>query len=154
MKQNILTLQCLCIIWLNTVIIILILQKVCGSLKRDKIIVNINLTNNNSSSFKYKPNLIGNTVADGANRKQEGVKIVVPLKYLSNFSRSLEMPLINCKVEFSLRWNENCVLSNVAGNLIFTITDAKLYGPIVILSAKDNAKFSKSLTEGFKKLVY
>ena len=154
MKQNILTLQCLCIIWLNTVIIILILQKVCGSLKRDKIIVNINLTNNNSSSFKYKPNLIGNTVADGANRKQESVKIVVPLKYLSNFSRSLEMPLINCKVEFSLRWNENCVLSNVAGNSIFTITDAKLYGPIVILSAKDNAKFSKSLTEGFKKLVY
>ena len=72
--------------------------------KRDKIIWNINLTNNSSSSFDYKSNLIGNTDADGANRKKD-VKIVVPLKYLSNFWRSLEMPLINCKVELSLRWS-------------------------------------------------
>ena len=55
--------------------------------KRDEIIKNINLTNNNSSSFTYKSNLIGNTDADGANRKKEGVKIAVPLKYLSNFLR-------------------------------------------------------------------
>ena len=87
--------------------------------KRDKIIGNINLTNNNSWFFKYKSNLIGNTDADGANRKKEGVKIDVPLKYLSNFWRSLEMPLINCKVELSLRWYENCGLSNVAGNSTF-----------------------------------
>ena len=57
----------------------------------------INLTAENSSSFKYKSSFIGSTDADGANRKK-GVKIVVPLKYLSNFWRSLEMPLINCKV--------------------------------------------------------
>ena len=82
--------------------------------KRDKIIWNINLTNNSSSSFEYKSNLIGNTDADGANREKEGVKIVVPLKYLSNFWRSLEMPLINCKIEVSLTWNQNCILSNVA----------------------------------------
>ena len=80
---------------------------------------NINLANNNSSSFKYKSNLIGSTVPDGANWKKEDVKIVVPLRYLSSFWRSLEIPSINCKVELSLRWNETCVLSNVAGNWTF-----------------------------------
>ena len=55
--------------------------------ERDELIGNINLTNDNSSSFKYKSDLFGNTDADGANRKKEGVKIVVPLKYLSNFWR-------------------------------------------------------------------
>ena len=80
--------------------------------KRDEIIGNINLTNNNSSSFKYKSNLIGNTDADGATRKKEGVKIAVPLKYLSDSWRSLEIPLINCQDELSLRWYENCILIN------------------------------------------
>ena len=90
---------------MNIAIIILILQEVYGILK-DETIGNINLTNNNSSSFKYKSNLIGDTVSDGANRKKEGIKIVAPLKYLSNFWRSLEIPLINCKAELSLRWYE------------------------------------------------
>ena len=63
----------------------------------------INITAENSSSFKYKSNLIGDTVADGANRKKENVKIGVPLKYLSNFWRSLEMSLINCKIQLSLK---------------------------------------------------
>ena len=71
----------------------------------------INITAENSSSFKFKSNFIGNTNADGANRKKKGVKIVVPLKYLSNFWRSSETPLINCKVEFSLKWYEECILS-------------------------------------------
>ena len=122
--------------------------------KRDGRIGNITLINNNSSSFKYKSNLIGNTVADEANRKKEDVKIVVSLKYLSNFWRTLQIPLINCKVELSLRWNKNCVLSNVAGNSTFKITDAKLYVPVVTLSTEDNAKLSKLLTEGFKRSVY
>ena len=87
--------------------------------KRDGIIGNINLANNNSLSFKYKSNFVGNTDADGDNRKKEGVKIAVPLKYLSNFLRSLEIPSINCKVELSLRWYENCILSNVAGSSTF-----------------------------------
>ena len=68
--------------------------------KRHEIIENINFTNNNSSSLKYKSNVIGSTVADGANRKKEGVKMVVILKYLSNFWRSLEILLINYKVDF------------------------------------------------------
>ena len=70
--------------------------------KRDEIGEDANLTIGNASSFKYKANLIGNTVADGANRKKENVKIAVPLKYLSNFWSSLEMSLDNCKIEFSL----------------------------------------------------
>ena len=73
---------------------------------------------------------------------QNGVKIVVPLKNLSNFWRSLEMPLISRKVELSLNWIENCVLT-VANTVSFKITDAKLYGPIVTLSAEDNAKLSQ-----------
>ena len=64
------------------------------------------------------------------------------------------MPLINCKVELSLTWDPNCVLSNLVGNSTFTITDAKLYVPIVTLSTEDNARLSKLLTEGFKRTVY
>ena len=62
--------------------------------------------------------------------------------------------IINCKVELSLRWNQNCVLSNLVGNSTFTITDAKLYVPDVTFSTEDNAKLSKLLTEGFKRPVY
>ena len=90
------------------------------------------MTNNNSSSFKYKSNLIGNTDADGANRKKEGVKIAVPLKIFSNFWRSLEMPLINCKVEFSLTWNKSCILSSVANDSTFAITETKLYVQLLL----------------------
>ena len=119
--------------------------------KRDELEENVDLTvddnhiPNNSSSFKYKSSFITN---------RNGVKIVVPLKYLSNFWRSLEIPLINCKVELSLRWYENCILTNVAGNSTYKITDAKFYVPVVTLSTEDNAKLSKLLTEGFKRPVY
>ena len=68
--------------------------------KSDEIINNTNVTNdNNAPSFKYKTSIIGDTGNDGTKNK---VKRAVPLKYLSNFGRSLEMPLINCKVELSL----------------------------------------------------
>ena len=63
------------------------------------------------------------------------------------------MPLINCKIELSLKWIENCVLT-AATTATFKITDAKLYVPIVTLSAEDNAKLSKLLSEGFKRTVY
>ena len=104
----------------------------------------------NAPSFKHKANLIGNTEANGTNNE---VKITVPLKYLSNFWRSLEMPLINCKVELSLKWYERCLLTT-ANTATFKITDAKLYVPIVTLSAEDNAKLSKLLGEGFKRSIY
>ena len=82
------------------------------------------------------------------------MKIVAPLKYLSNFWRSLEIPLINCKVELSLKWYENCILSSAGTAATFTITDAKLYVPIVTLRTKDNTKLSKLLSEGFKRTIY
>ena len=121
--------------------------------KRDEIINNADVTNdNNAPSFKHTANLIGNTENNGT---KNGVKIAVPLKYLSNFWRSLEMPLINC-VELSLKWIENCVLTTTANanKAIFEITDAKLYVPIVTLSIEDNSKFSKLLNERFKRPIY
>ena len=64
------------------------------------------LTANNSSSFKYKISLLGDrNVVGGIVRLN--VKVVVPLKYLSNFFRSLEMPLINCKIKLNLTWEKN-----------------------------------------------
>ena len=68
--------------------------------KRDEINDNADVTNdNNAPSFKYKASIIGNTENNGT---KNGVKIAVPLKYLRNFWRSSQMPLINCKVELSL----------------------------------------------------
>ena len=122
-----------------------------------------NVCTANSSSFKYKSSIIGNTEAG---RTKNGVKIAVPLKYLSNFWRSLEIPLINCKVELFLEQTENCLLSggeniNDAGAVAnagtaatFKITDAKLYVPIVTLSVEDNAKLSNLLSKGFERSVY
>ena len=100
----------------------------------------------NAPLFKNKASIIGNIVNSGT---KNAVKTAVPLKYLSNFWKSLEMPLINCKVELSLNWIERCLL-NVANAANFKITDAKLYIPIVTLSAEDNAKLSKLLGERFK----
>ena len=105
----------------------------------------------NAPSFKYKLNLIGNTEDNGT---KNGVKIAVPLKYLGNFWRSLEMPLINCKVELSLKWYETCLLTT-ATTAIFEITDAKIYYvPIVTLSVEDNSKLTKLLNEGFKRPIH
>ena len=119
--------------------------------KRDEIVNNADVTNDdNAPSFKYKASLIGNTENNGT---KNGVKIAVPLKYLSNFWRSLEMPLINCKIELSLKWYERCLLT-VANTATFKITDAKLYVPIVTFSAEGNAILSKLLGEGFKRPVY
>ena len=119
--------------------------------KRDEIDNNANVTNNdNAPLFKYKASLIGNA-RKRWNKKWS--KIAVPLKYLSNFWRSLEMPLINCKIELSLKWYERCLLT-AATTATFTITDAKLYVPIVTLSTEDNAKLSKLLSKGFKRPVY
>ena len=107
--------------------------------------VDANNIPNNSSSYKYKSSFITD---------RNGVKIAVPLKYLSNFWRSLEIPLINFKVEISLSWIENCILTSLAGNSTFTITDAKLYVPVVTLLIEDNAKLTKLLSDGFKRSVY
>ena len=64
------------------------------------------------------------------------------------------MPLISCKIEFSLKWYEECILSSAGNAATFTITDAKLYVPIVTLRTEDNTKLSKLLSEGFKRPIY
>ena len=107
-----------------------------------------NLTIDTSSSFKYKVNLLGNP-AIANNVGILDVKIAVPLKYLSNFFRSLEMPLNNCKIKLNLTWKKECVLStdndaaaaNAANNPVFIINDAKLYVPVVTLSKEGNKDF-------------
>ena len=119
--------------------------------KRDEIINNEDVTNDdNVPSFKYKANLMGNTEDNGG---KNGIKIAVPLKYLNNFWRSLKMPLINCKIELSLKWYERCLLT-VANTATFKITEAKLYVPILTLSSEDNVKVSKLLSKKFKRPIY
>ena len=99
------------------------------------------------------------------------VKVVVPLKHLSNFWRSLNIPLINCEVELILTWFKNCVLidkstreANYAvdpnvyeidnpENVIFEITDTKLYVPVVTLSKEDDIKLLEQLKSGFKRTI-
>ena len=70
------------------------------------------------------------------------------------------MPLINCKVELSLMWNANCILTTNPNNnnnvdgVTFKIKDAKLYVQVFTLSTKDDVKLTKQLSEGFKRSLY
>ena len=108
-----------------------------------------NFTTADSSSFKYKSSFF-KTLGNANNGAFKNVKIAVPLKYLSNFWRSLEMPLINCKIHLELNWSKDCVMSTIADTTFKTM----LYVPIVTLSSKDNVKLVKLLEEGFKRPVY
>ena len=84
----------------------------------------------NSKSFKSKTKITGKTpVTDN----EKDVEIMVPLKYLSNFWRTPEMPLINCEVNLILTWSSPCVITNSNGIGTFAITDTKLYVPVVTL---------------------
>ena len=103
-----------------------------------------------SESFKYKVKIAGNIPADG---KTTNVKIMVPLNYLSNFWRTLEMPLINCEVNLILTWSSTCVIANSTGAGAFAITRTKLYVPVMTLSTQDNAKLLHQLKSGFKSLI-
>ena len=90
-----------------------------------------------SESFKSKIKITGKTPAAG---NTKDVEIIVPLKYLSNFWRTLEMPLINCEVNVILTWSPTCAISSATGETKFKITQSKLYGTVVTLSTQDNAK--------------
>ena len=111
------------------------------------------LTADNSSSFKYKVNLLGNPVLDGAIAKRS-VKVVVPLKYLSNFFKSLEMPLINCKIKLNLTWKKECVSSTDTGDAVFIMNDTKMYVPVVTLSKEGNKDFIEQQNKGFQRSIY
>ena len=104
------------------------------------------MTIDNSESFKHKAAIGKSSVKD--------TTIDVPLKYLSNFWRSLEILLINCKAHLELNWIEDCILSSSGDSAKFEITDAKLHVPIVTLSTKDSVNLTKQLSKGFKRSVY
>ena len=81
---------------------------------------------------------------------------MVPLKYLSNFWRTLGKPLINCEVNLILTWSSTCVLvsTNIANqNATVAITNTKLYAPVVTLSTQENTKFLQQLKSGFKRVI-
>ena len=108
--------------------------------------------NNLTDSFKFKAKITGETGNDGT----KDVEIIVPLKYLSIFWRTLEMPLINCEVNLILTWSPTCVIASViVANqaATYAIIDTKLYVHVVTLSTQENTKFLQQLKSGFKRVI-
>ena len=135
----------------------------------------------NSKAFKYKNKIIGNTynvnstiapAAGGArdanpnhdanNPGKKSIELVIPLKYLANIWRALNIPLISCEVSLELKWNKNCVITSIkreinldGGNTeastdaTLAINDCKLYIPVVTLSKDDEIKLLTNLKSGF-----
>ena len=121
-----------------------------------------------SKSFDYKTSITGKFQGNNAEKEVENVE---PLKHLSNFWRTLDMPLNNCEINLILTWSENCVITSQATrdadpdadpavatinnptNATFKITNTKLYVPAVTLSTEDDHKLSKQLKTGFKKTI-
>ena len=107
--------------------------------------------NNVTDSINFKAKITGQTGNDGT----KDVEIIVPLKYLRNFWRTLEMPLINCEVNLILTCSSSSFLLSTAiqnQNATFAITDTKLYVPVVTLSTQENTKFLQQLKSGFKRV--
>ena len=129
---------------------------------------NMNYSIKDSKSFNYKKSITGK-LEDNSGTKE--VEKIVPLKYLSNFWRTLDMPLINCEVSLILTWSENCVITskgtreanpnvnlavariNSPTNSTFKITDTKLYVPVVTLSTEIDNKFLEQLKAEFKRTI-
>ena len=103
-----------------------------------------------SESFKSKIKITRKTPNDD---NEKDIEIMVPLKYLSNFWRTLEMALIKCEVNLILTWSSTCVITNSNGAGTFKITDTKLYVPVVTLSTQENTKLFQQLKSGFKRII-
>ena len=103
-----------------------------------------------SELFMSKIKITGKTPNNG---NEKDVEIMVPLKYLSNFWRTFEMPLINCEVNLILTWSSTCVVTDSTGAGTFKITDTNLYVPVVTLSTQENAKLLQQLNSGFKRVI-
>ena len=132
-----------------------------------------NLLSSNSESFKYKTSITGKTYNIGASEEgydankvgKNETEGVIPLKYLSNFWRSLNIPLINCEIESILIWSKNCDLVDMTENALdnpaivvpteleFIITDTKLFVPVVRLSEENDLKPLKQLKLSFKRTI-
>ena len=128
----------------------------------------------NSNTFKYKNKIIGNTYnvnagADGYDLNKNGtqeVELAIPLKYLGNFWRALNTPLISCEVSLELKWDKNCVITsleqidigggnrdNATTGATLAISDCKLYVPAVTLSKDGEIKLLTNLKSGFKREI-
>ena len=134
----------------------------------------------NSESFKYKISVTRSTynvalTAGDYDANKEGTKnveIAVPLKHLSNFWKTLDVPLISCEVSLALSWSANCVITSLQKRLVtaaqggnpavyddsptnatFKITDIKLYVPVVTLSAETDKKLLEQLKTGFTRTI-
>ena len=103
-----------------------------------------------SESFKFKIKITGKTPDDD---NEKDVEIMVSLKYLSNFWRTLDMPLINCEVNPVLTWSSTCVITSSTGAGTFEITDTKLYVLVVTLSTQENTKLLQQLKSGCKRVI-
>ena len=103
-----------------------------------------------SETFKSKIKITGE-IPDGGNEKD--VEIMVPIKYLSNFWRTVEMPLINCEIHLMLTCSSTCVITNSTGAGSFAITDTKLYVPVVTLSTQYNEMLLEQLQSDFKRVI-
>ena len=80
----------------------------------------------------------------------------LPIKNLSTFWRARKMPLISCEINLSLNWSKDCVILVDAAedqSATFSITDTKLYVPVVTLSTQDNAKPFEQVKSGFKRTI-
>ena len=136
-----------------------------------------NITVVNSNTFKYKNKITGNTYNVDAdddgydvnkNGKQE-IELATPLKYLGNFWRALNIPLISCEVSLELKWNKNCVITSLEERQVdagppvvrdnsptgatLAINDCKLYIPVVTLSKDDEIKLLTNSKSGFKREI-
>ena len=128
----------------------------------------------NSNTFKYKNQITGNTYnvdagAQGYDVNKNGmqeVELAIPLKYLGNFWRALNIPLISCEVSLEIKWDKNCVITSLeqrdigGGNrdnaptgATLAVTDCKLYVPAVTLSKDDETKLLTNLKSGFKREI-
>ena len=115
----------------------------------------------NFKSFKYKISIAGKTPE--GNDSLTNAKAVIPLKHLSNFWRSLNIPLINCELELILTWPKNCVLADMTvdadadpaivapSGATFKLKETKLYVPVVTLSKQNDTKLLEQLKSGFKR---
>ena len=128
----------------------------------------------NSNAFKYKNKIIGNTynvnaTAAGYDANKNGtqeIELAIPLTYLGNFWRALNIPLISCEVSLELKWNKNCIITsqelrqvgarprdNAPTGATLNINDCKLYVPVVTLSKDDEIKLLTNLKFGFKREI-
>ena len=131
----------------------------------------------NSEAFKYKNKITGNTYnvdagAQGYDVNKNGtqkIELAIPLKYLDNFWRALNIPLISCEVFLELKWRKNCVITslerrqvdagppvvrdNATTGATLSITNCKLYVPVVTLSKDDEIKLLTNLKSLFKREI-